>query len=95
MIEGDVTLNAQTLPILWPCPWGGWHAAGFLQQWKKAQVNKGVRCSYYHPGLGGEGSGSPIRSYVVTLWDESQEAQVHGDLVIQLQEPLFALPPAT
>lgn len=48
--------------------------------------------SCYHPGLGGEGSGSLIRSYVVTLWDESQvaqHAQVHRDLVIHFQEPLL------
>ena len=59
---------------------------------KKAQVNTGMRHSCYHPGLGGEGSGSPVRSYAVTVWDESQvawHAQVHGDLVIQLREPLL------
>ena len=56
-----------------------------------------MRHSCYHPGLGGERSGSPIGSYMVALWDESQvaqHAQVHRDLVIQLQEPqLYCLLP--
>lgn len=43
--------------------------------WKKVQVNIAVRHSCYRPALGGEGSGSPVMSYVVALWGESGVAR--------------------